>query len=196
MISANKQGDNFKGSVGLIPVVRCCCYTPLTKILRMYVDIRRFLRRDPMQSRGCASSAHGYYNNIEALLFCEQVASNDSMEDVEDPVRARLNRRAEADRRTYLNVTCCKASTHKNRRMVLRLLRRLSDINRGLRLAFDSGGKRSDLVTFRGYSTSRLWLTLHSATHTALGSFRCTPTPPPPHCCTPPPSSPSSNSSS
>ena len=89
------------------------------------------MRRDAMQSRRCASSTPGYYNNIDALLFCEQAASNDSMEDVEDPVLARLDRRAESTRRRYLNGKGCRSRTHKGRHMVLLLLRRLSDIKRG-----------------------------------------------------------------
>ena len=47
------------------------------------------------------------------------------MEDVEDPVRARLDRRAESARRRYLNAKGYRSSTHMGRRMVLLLLRRL-----------------------------------------------------------------------
>ena len=49
-------------------------------------------------------------------------ASNDSMEDVEDPVRSRLDRRAELARQRYLTTKGCRSSTHKGRRMVLPVL--------------------------------------------------------------------------
>ena len=38
VVSGKKRGDDLNGSSGRIPVVRCCCYTPLTNILRL-VDI-------------------------------------------------------------------------------------------------------------------------------------------------------------
>ena len=63
VISGKKRGDDLEGSVGRIPVVRCCCcccwccclYTPRV----CGYTVRRFLRRDAMQSRRCASSTHG-----------------------------------------------------------------------------------------------------------------------------------------
>ena len=70
-------------------------------------------------------------NSVDALLLFEQAASNDSMEDVKDLVRARLDRRAASVRRRYLNGKGCRSSMHKGRHMVLLLLRRLSDIKRG-----------------------------------------------------------------
>ena len=61
--------------------------------------------------------------------------SNGSMEDVEDPVLARLDRRIGGQswpgRERYLTAKGCRSSTHKGRRMVLLLLRGLSGTNRG-----------------------------------------------------------------
>ena len=77
----------------------------------------------------CASSTHGNYIKTDALLFCEQTASNDSMEGVEDPVRAQLDRRGQSARRRYSNAKGCRSSTHMGRRMVLMLLRRFLSAN-------------------------------------------------------------------
>ena len=102
------------------------------------VDIRRFLRRARF-NRGPVHRVHMVTINIILILITltrfylvhRRGASNDSMEDAEDPVRARLDRRAESARRRYLNAKSCRSSTHKGRRMVLLLLRRLSGIKRG-----------------------------------------------------------------